>query len=54
MYLPSLPPPQVYTQHAYMRPLAVVTIFIGMDDELGPQLFKVGLARLVFVSCNIC
>lgn len=32
---------QVYTQHAYMRPLAVVSIFIGLDDERGPQLFKI-------------
>jgi 20S proteasome subunit alpha 1 len=32
---------QVYTQHAYMRPLGVVPILIGVDDERGPQLFKV-------------
>ncbi|CAG8593208.1 3320_t:CDS:2 [Acaulospora colombiana] len=29
---------QVYTQHAAMRPLAM--ILIGYDDERGPQLFK--------------
>ena len=28
-------------QHAYMRPLAVVPILAGIDEELGPQLFKV-------------
>jgi 20S proteasome subunit alpha 1 len=32
---------QVYTQHAYMRPLGVVPIIIGIDEEKGPQLFKV-------------
>ncbi|KAJ7540505.1 hypothetical protein O6H91_10G018800 [Diphasiastrum complanatum] len=31
---------QVYTQHAYMRPLGIVAIVLGIDDELGPQLFK--------------
>lgn len=31
---------QVYTQHAYMRPLGVSLIFMGMDDEKGPQLYK--------------
>ncbi|XP_078444284.1 proteasome subunit alpha type-6 [Wolffia australiana] len=31
---------QVYTQHAYMRPLGVVTMILGVDDEKGPQLFK--------------
>lgn len=32
---------QVYTQHAYMRPLGVISIIIGIDEERGPQLFKV-------------
>ncbi|KAK9857561.1 hypothetical protein WJX84_007039 [Apatococcus fuscideae] len=32
---------QVYTQHAYMRPLAVVPILAAIDEERGPQLFKV-------------
>lgn len=32
---------QVYTQHASMRPLGVIPIIIGIDEELGPQLFKV-------------
>lgn len=32
---------QVYTQHAYMRPLCVVSILFTLDDERGPQLFKI-------------
>ncbi len=43
----SLPPSlcacfftQVYTQHAYMRPLGVSAILIAIDEERGPQLFK--------------
>ena len=32
---------QVYTQHAYMRPYAVNAILFAVDDERGPQLFKV-------------
>jgi 20S proteasome subunit alpha 1 len=31
---------QIYTQHAYMRPLGVAMIIIGMDEEQGPSLFK--------------
>jgi len=31
---------QVYTQHAFMRALGVSTIFVGIDDEKGPQLFR--------------
>eukprot|EP00271_Cylindrocystis_brebissonii_P010851 TRINITY_DN27291_c0_g1_i1.p1 TRINITY_DN27291_c0_g1~~TRINITY_DN27291_c0_g1_i1.p1 ORF type:complete len:252 (+),score=56.24 TRINITY_DN27291_c0_g1_i1:155-910(+) len=31
---------QVYTQQAYMRPLGVAAFLIGIDEELGPQLFK--------------
>lgn len=31
---------QVYTQHAAMRPLGVACILAGIDDELGPQLYK--------------
>ncbi|XP_040372774.1 proteasome subunit alpha type-6 [Rosa chinensis] len=31
---------QVYTQHAYMRPLGVVAMVLGVDEETGPQLYK--------------
>ncbi|THH06979.1 hypothetical protein EW146_g9453 [Bondarzewia mesenterica] len=31
---------QVYTQRAAMRPLGISMIFIGIDPELGPQVFK--------------
>ncbi|KAJ6969207.1 hypothetical protein NC653_037005 [Populus alba x Populus x berolinensis] len=31
---------QVYTQHAYMRPLGVVAMILGIDEENGPQLYK--------------
>ena len=32
---------QLYTQHAYMRPLCAVTILFTFDDEKGPQLYKI-------------
>ena len=32
---------QVNTQTASMRPLAVIAIFIGVDDEKGPTVYKV-------------
>jgi len=32
---------QMYTQHAYMRPLAVNLILFSIDDEKGAQLFQV-------------
>jgi 20S proteasome subunit alpha 1 len=35
---------QVNTQSASMRPLATVSILIGVDDEKGPQVFKVDCA----------
>jgi len=31
---------QVYTQHAYMRPMGLAMLFGGIDEETGPQLFK--------------
>ncbi|KAL6010601.1 Polyamine N-acetyltransferase 1 [Asimina triloba] len=31
---------QIYTQHAYMRPLGVAAMVLGIDEEKGPQLFK--------------
>lgn len=31
---------QIYTQHAYMRPLGVSLIIMGMDEESGPSLYK--------------
>lgn len=35
---------QVKTQSAHMRPFACIGLFIGVDDELGPQVFKVDCA----------
>ena len=31
---------QVYTQHAYMRPLATMSILLGIDEERGASLYK--------------
>ncbi|XP_042517904.1 proteasome subunit alpha type-6 [Macadamia integrifolia] len=31
---------QIYTQHAYMRPLGVAAMVLSIDEEAGPQLFK--------------
>jgi len=31
---------QVYTQHAYMRPLGVSAILLAIDEERGPLLYK--------------
>merc|ERR1711934_183523 len=30
---------QIYTQHAYMRPIGTATLMIGIDEEIGPQLW---------------
>ena len=32
---------QVHTQFARMRPLGVMTILVGIDDERGSQLYKI-------------
>jgi 20S proteasome subunit alpha 1 len=32
---------QLYTQHAYMRPLCVVTLLFTIDDDGKPQLYKI-------------
>ena len=32
---------QLYTQQAYMRPLCCISIIFSIDDERGPQIFKV-------------
>jgi len=32
---------QLYTQHAFMRSYAVVAMFCGIDEEQGPQLYRV-------------
>jgi 20S proteasome subunit alpha 1 len=44
---------QLYTQHAYMRPYGVTTIFFGIDEEKGPQLFKVDPAGKYY-GCKAC
>lgn len=44
---------QFYTQHAYMRPLCVISILFSNDDEKGPQLIKIDPAGafLGYVAC---
>lgn len=45
---------QVYTQQASMRALACVAILVAVDDEKGPQLFKMDPAGhvLPFKACS--
>eukprot|EP00388_Colpodella_angusta_P008823 GDKJ01023874.1.p1 GENE.GDKJ01023874.1~~GDKJ01023874.1.p1 ORF type:complete len:247 (+),score=60.94 GDKJ01023874.1:62-802(+) len=38
---------QIYTQHAYMRLHAVMSIFFAIDDETGAQLYRVDPAGFV-------
>mmetsp|Transcript_12284 Transcript_12284/g.23312 ORF Transcript_12284/g.23312 Transcript_12284/m.23312 type:complete len:246 (+) Transcript_12284:1573-2310(+) len=37
---------QVYTQQAFMRPYGVIALFASIDDEAGPQLYKVDPAGM--------
>jgi len=39
---------QIYTQHPFIRPLGVEITFIGIDDEKGPELYKVDPAGAFF------
>jgi 20S proteasome subunit alpha 1 len=39
---------QVFTQHARMRAFGVETIIVGVDDEDGPQVFKIDPAGQFF------
>jgi 20S proteasome subunit alpha 1 len=36
----------VLLQHAYMRPLGVISMLIAIDEEKGPTLMKVRGARV--------
>ena len=40
-------------QHAYMRPLGVIPIVVGIDEERGPQLFKIDPAGY-YVGYKVC
>ena len=44
---------QLYTQHAYMRPYGVTSVFFAIDEEKGPQLFKVDPAGKYY-GCRGC
>lgn len=41
---------QIYTQHAFMRALGVVTIFAAFDEERGPRRFYLGFSLVRIVS----
>lgn len=45
---------QVYTQHAFMRAYGVVSIFGGIDEEKGPQLYRVDPAGhyVGYLACS--
>lgn len=46
---------QVHTQFARMRPLGVMTILAGIDEERGPQLYKVdpaGAYVMILAACT--
>lgn len=45
---------QVYTQQAAMRALACVAMLIAVDDEKGPQLFKVSAGVIRFWCNCVC
>lgn len=47
---------QVHTQFARMRPLGVMTILVGIDEERGPQLYKVDPAGacIIIVAVWTC
>lgn len=44
---------QVYTQHAFMRALGVISIYAGIDEVKGPQLYRCDPAGhyLGFTAC---
>ena len=44
---------QLLTQYARMRPLGVTLVLVGMDEERGPQLFKVDPAGAHLVTNSI-
>jgi 20S proteasome subunit alpha 1 len=44
---------QLYTQHAYMRPYGVTMVFFAIDEEKGPQLYKVDPAGKYY-GCRAC
>jgi len=45
---------QVYTQHAFMRALGCISIYGGIDENIGPQLYRIDPAGhyLGFIACS--